>query len=1032
MGMPKAQNKGAAGVVRFENGAWHGGLYIVLLLLLCGGVPAMGKDQVQPDADEDLKHLLERIDSRLDTPRQGESYGFILDEVRAHCKKNSGCLFPTYLAVIRQLERRFFISAAIFVCGEMVKVAQARKNRKEEAFAFENLFRFHGALGNHHLALVHIDKALALHEQMGNQEASTRISMLRLEMEINSKGAEKVLPQMNKLLAKAEANREIQSVEYLHTRLVGHCLSAGRYEEMLQHIVFLEQIPRSNPVKPNEYGIWITAVMGRADLAQVQGRLSEAESFYRKALNIAEEEPSRWLEIHILHMLAELEWKQGNAAPAKSWLDKALAKAQNLQVDDLLARTFELKTLIAEAEGRFADALEASRKQAFHEERFEEKGAGFDMENYYLQLEKEQLEGERENAVLQLQLQEVRQRNYLFLVFLFFSLTAGAFWGIFHLRKQKRQLVMQNALIRQQGEQLKQLDSVKSHLFANVSHELRTPLTLILGAMGSLQKGCQGAEQQTQLLKIAGQAGKQLEMLIADILDLRKLELGKMEVREQATALNDFFYNHLALFESLARLRQLEYSYAVEIPSDQVGLLDRAKCRQIVNNLLSNAFKFSPAGGVVKAQLRLEKEMFHLSVSDTGPGIHPDDLPHVFDRFFQSNRPGQPAEGGTGIGLALCKENAALLGGTITVESALGKGTTFRVSFPVVRSSDPVLPMSADEGQKPLEAGSAAASPEENKDMLIFSAGQTAENRPLILVVEDNPGLQEYLKAILSASYEVVVAENGRDALERLAVDDVRQTGNHETPSPVSRPPSPVSRPPTPVSRPPSPVSRPSSPVSRPSSPVSRLPALIVSDLMMPVMDGLQLLEALKSREATWHIPVIILTARADAADKLKALRIGVDDYLLKPFDEEELLARIANLLRNRVHRQEEDVYEVLPRADAEVTAAYTPDQQWLEVFEGFARQRLADPTLSVPLLAAAFSLSESSLLRQLKRLTGLTPGAYLQEMRLQEVRRLLESGGAPSVGEAAARVGYTDARSFSRLFKNRFGKLPSAYLKKE
>ncbi|MBK6947546.1 MAG: response regulator, partial [Haliscomenobacter sp.] len=884
MGIAKAQHKGAAGGVRIGNRTWYGGLCIILLLLFFGGVPGMGKDQVQPDADEDLKQLFDRIDSRLDTPRQGESYGFILDEVRAHCQKRPGCLFPTYLAVMRQLERRFFISAAIFVCGEMVKVAQARKNRKEEAFAFENLFRFHGALGNHRLALVHIDKALALYEQMGNQEASTRISMLRLEMEIHSKGAEKVLPQMNKLLAKAEANREIQSVEYLHTRLVGHCLSAGRYEEMLQHIVFLEQIPRSNPVKPNEYGIWITAVMGRADLARVQGRLSESESVYRKALSIAEEEPSRWLEIHILHMLAELEWKRGNAALARSWLDKALAKAQNLQVDDLLARTFELKTLIAEAEGRFADALEASRKQAFHEERFEEKSAGFDMENYYLQLEKEQLEGERENAVLQLQLQKVRQRNYLFLVFLFFSLTAGAFWGIFHLRKQKQQLVMQNALIRQQGDQLKQLDSVKSHLFANVSHELRTPLTLILGAMGSLQKGFQGAEQQTQLLKIAGQAGKQLEMLIADILDLRKLELGKMEIREQATALNDFFYNHLALFESLARLRQLEYSYAVEIPSDQVVLLDRAKCRQIVNNLLSNAFKFSPAGGVVQAQLRLEKEMLHLSVSDTGPGIHPDDLPHVFDRFFQSNRPGQQAEGGTGIGLALCKEYATLFGGDITVESTLGEGSTFRVSFPVVQSYDPVLPLSADEGQKPPKAASAAASLEENKDMLISSAGQTAENRPLILVVEDNPGLQEYLKMILSASYEVVVAENGRDALQWLA-------GNgKQAPEPGNDHPH-------------------SAPITnhQPLITNHQPPALILSDLMMPVMDGLQLLEALKSREATWHIPVIILTARADAADKLKALRIGVDDYLLKPFDEEELLARIANLLRNRVHRQEED-----------------------------------------------------------------------------------------------------------------------------
>ncbi len=249
-------------------------------------------------------------------------------------------------------------------------------------------------------------------------------------------------------------------------------------------------------------------------------------------------------------------------------------------------------------------------------------------------------------------------------------------------------------------------------------------------------------------------------------------------------------------------------------------------------------------------------------------------------------------------------------------------------------------------------------------------------DQPALLVVEDNLELREYLQLLLGEKYQVHTAENGRAALERLR----------------------------------------------------RLPEcrLVISDLMMPVMDGYRLLEQLKADEATRYLPVIMLTARAEARDRLKALRIGVDDYLVKPFEEEELLVRIDNLLKNLARRLEES------DDGAEPAAAPSPvsesDRKWLEAFEAYVRQSLGDDTLSIPGLARRFAMSESSLLRQLKRLTGLPTKRYLQEMRLDAARRMLEDQPAAGVAKVAKAVGYGDVRSFSRSFKKRFGKSPSEF----
>ena len=463
--------------------------------------------------------------------------------------------------------------------------------------------------------------------------------------------------------------------------------------------------------------------------------------------------------------------------------------------------------------------------------------------------------------------QERKVRNgVLAFSFIIILLAVGLTYFYRRLRKAKQKT-------EEQSEQLKSLDMAKSRFFANVSHELRTPLTLLLSPIHTLLKDNQLSQKQNQLLQLATKGGQQLQRLVNEILDLRKLETGKMDLHEEPTELSSFFRQYASQFQSLADSQNIDFIVETLIDSRVVANIDREKNRQLILNLLSNAFKFTPKNGRICTSHVLKENQLQLEVADTGRGIHPNDLPHVFDRYYQSAQPNKVAEGGTGIGLALCNEYVQLFGGKMEVESILGKGSVFRAVFPITFAESPTSLATTDGKQK------VAPLPTKRTDGLVSKPSN--EQKPTVLVVEDNRDLRNYLRLILEAEYNVVTAENGKVALNRLGLlETAKQKGE------VSENGSPLSN-------------------SHSSQTLKLSPSLIISDLMMPEMDGYQLLEALKSSDATRHIPIIMLTARAEAKDKLKALRIGVDDYLTKPFDEEELLVRIENLLDNQAVRKE-------------------------------------------------------------------------------------------------------------------------------
>ncbi len=955
---------------------------IFVCLFFCSAQPSLHSQNTElPASPEDIWLAIEE---QIDKQGRDTSRYFLLQPVREKCGDDYACLYQNYHFIQYKLERLFNIPAAIYVAEEIVKIARRANAQEDEAQAHIDLFRFFHAIGDSRMYITSLDRARRILEKTGDQSKLTYVKVSLLKSSLVYRDVEEILPQMDTLLAQAESRGDQYGIKLMLFNLIEIRGNSGHYEGLEKNIEALEKIGDSL-TGAEKFRIGIRTTMGRAKLAVGQNDLNGAVSQYQKTLEILKKRNDKWVQVYVLQQLADLEWKRGNHTAANHYLEQAEHEASDLNLFEMLALNFEIKSRFAEEEGRPAEALDFLKKKLAYQQKWESRSAGFDMRTFYLQRDKEQLTAEKENQQLALKLKKVQLRNSIFIISLVFLLAAGLFIGLYKQRKGKKELAKQYSIVQDQAEQLKSLDAAKSRFFANVSHELRTPLTLMLGPVKTLLKESQLTGKQVKLLQMAAQSGKQLNQLVNEILDLQKLQMDKMELNESPVELSSFFSQYMVQFESLAYRKQIRYSSKILIDNGLVANVDREKCRQILYNLLSNAFKFTPAGGEIKVEMEILSSgndgtaaQFLIAVSDSGSGIHPDDLPHVFDRYFQASRPDKPVEGGTGIGLALCQQYVELFGGKIEVESELGKGTSFRVVFPIVLTDN--VPAATPSLQPTVEKTDV-------QPMATSSEGtesKTAGPKPTILVVEDNPDLQDYIRLILSEKYQVVTADNGQVALEKLSAN----------------------------------------PEGRQEQPIADL---ILSDLMMPVMDGFQLLEKLKSSDGLRHIPVIMLTARAEVSDKLKALRIGVDDYLTKPFEEEELLVRIENLLKNQAVRQVEISKEKV--AGSSMPVVSKEDQEWLENFEAYIQKNISSDMLSIPTLASDFAMSESTLLRQLKRLTGLSPVKYLQEMRLNKARQLLANRTYGSIAKVAAEVGYSDTRSFSRSFKGRFGKLPSDFI---
>lgn len=560
----------------------------------------------------------------------------------------------------------------------------------------------------------------------------------------------------------------------------------------------------------------------------------------------------------------------------------------------------------------------------------------------------------------------------------------GAQYRTKRLKKRQKELEdlikIRTQKIAQQAEDLKALDKLKSRFFTNITHELRTPLTLILGPILSILSNYKKAKElpikkTVERLQTVHKNGEQLLGLIEEILDLSKLQAHKLDLNEESIQLSSFVQRIFGTFKSQAEYLKIDYQLNYKFDDNLHVLLDENKVTKILNNLLSNALKFTPGGQLVELEVKELNTTLEFLVRDSGVGIHPNDLPHVFERYYQAKYSGTTAQGGTGLGLTLVYEFAKFFKGSIHVESELGKGTLFHLSLP----------------KKVAEASSSIASNEALELPLILDetpAKQGLSNKnQTILLVEDQLEMRQFIASLLEEEYQLLFATNGKEGLSLLE----EHQGKVD---------------------------------------------LIVSDVMMPQMDGFEMLKRIKAQANLRTIPMIMLTARAAIADKLNALTIGVDDYLTKPFSIEELKVRIANLLQNAAERKswqkEEQSDENLSIEEApELPQVSEEDLLWVKELEEHIKTQLDEEELSIEELAKKMFMSERHLRRKLKKITGLSTIKLIKTIRMNMARDFLEKGVYSSVIDVAYAVGFSSAGTFSRAYKQYFGKAPKVYLKK-
>lgn len=568
------------------------------------------------------------------------------------------------------------------------------------------------------------------------------------------------------------------------------------------------------------------------------------------------------------------------------------------------------------------------------------------------------------------------QRGYL-LVLLFFVVLLVVACGLAvraYVAKARinRQLNASMDQQRQMTEEMERMTQTQLQFFTNVSHELRTPLTLIAGPTDQLLEDdtVQGAHRM--MLEMVRRNTRILIQLVGEILDFRKVQNNKAHLhlnrfalqRELATWANDF--------RAVAARRKITIDVdASEVRQDAVIIADRDKLEHIYFNLMSNALKYTPEGGRITTALSYDGKQYVLSVSDTGKGIEEEALPHLFDRFYQA----RGAVGGTGIGLSLVKAYVDLHHGDIRVESNEGEGTRFFISLPAAQPGyDPAKDREArpvaerelvDDSYVPEDINAKEAADR------ITNAEDFDADRPLVLIIDDNNGMRAYLRSILKDRYNVSEAADGRQGLEKARRE---------------------------------------------------VPKLIVCDVMMPVMDGLEFTRQLKEDIATSHIPVVLLTARSLPEQREKGYETGADSYLTKPFSGQVLLSRIDNLLRSRMLLR--SLFSGDKAEAAEEERLCSQDKTFVTRLREIIQQHLADSDFSVERLGEEIGLSRVQLYRKVKVLTGKTPVELLRKARLMKARTMVTTTDR-SIAEIAYATGFTSPSYFNKCFKDEFGVSP-------
>ncbi|WP_176842372.1 hybrid sensor histidine kinase/response regulator transcription factor [Chitinophaga filiformis] len=553
--------------------------------------------------------------------------------------------------------------------------------------------------------------------------------------------------------------------------------------------------------------------------------------------------------------------------------------------------------------------------------------------------------------------------------FIYALIAVGLFLLVRRITLDRIQMRFEMQQQRREAERAHALEQLKTKFFTNVSHEFRTPLSLIIAPLDKIIKHTTDEEQVKQLNLVQRNA-KRLLNLVNQLLDFRKMEVQEVKLHPSIGDIVKFCRDTSYSFTDIAEKKKIRFSFSANIDSVEI-YFDKDKIEKILFNLLSNAFKYTHDNGAVDIHLIYQPPLNNegdgtliIKVKDTGIGIPAAQHEKIFERFFQTEVPESMVNQGTGIGLAITKEFVKLHKGTISVESEPDKGTCFTVVLPAKK----IYEASPRAVISPL--------PPENGESLVFEESKRGDKRKTILIVEDNEDLRFYLKDNLKGQYHIEEAVNGKEGWEKI-----KQLN----------------------------------------------PDLVVSDIMMPLMDGVELTKKIKTETLTAHIPIVLLTAMGSEEKQLEGLKAGVNDYITKPFTFEILASRINNLLTQQklLQKRFQKQVEVNP---GEVTI--TPvDEKFLKKALEAVEKQIDNPDFSVEDLSREMCMSRVTFYRKIVSLTGRSPLEFIRSIRLKRAAQLLDKSGM-SIAEIAYQVGFNDPKIFTKFFKEEFNMLPSQYNK--
>jgi signal transduction histidine kinase/DNA-binding response OmpR family regulator len=532
-----------------------------------------------------------------------------------------------------------------------------------------------------------------------------------------------------------------------------------------------------------------------------------------------------------------------------------------------------------------------------------------------------------------------------------------------HISHKQASLRAEIRIIQIEKEKEHELNEAKITFFTNISHEFRTPLTLILSPITELltNKQIVGAVKETLVL-VESNAKKMLG-LVNELLDFKKAEQGLLTLNRTRTDIVGFTKAIYLNFKEMALSRKINYFFETNVEEYAIDF-DKNQLEIVLNNLLSNAFKFTKNKGTIRVSISTSEDSVAITIADNGMGIAEENKEKIFNRFFQIKNTKTAHLVGSGIGLSFSKNIIDLHGGTITVESELNKGATFRIELPVL---EPVETINYSE--KPI----VSAVITEKKAQLEKTA---KTSKPLVLIADDSDDIRKYLKSLLEKDYDILEVTDGLEALSIVN---------------------------------------------------KRLPDLVVSDVMMPNMDGIQLCEEIKNQINTSHIPIILLTARTSLSYEISGLQKGADDYITKPFNPSIVQTKIANLLNNRKKLREYFLNKVRFEPHAIDVSEPNLDNLFIDKAMKIVHDNLQHEDFGVEEMADKLFMSQSTLLRKIKALTGLSVNGFIRSVKLKNAAQLILETDL-KMSAIAYEVGFSDYKYFTKAFQSQFGCLPSEY----